>query len=57
MSLTEVPKTAEQGNIFLAGNGDDDGFYNAENQRRLRESIRQAEEGRITEHELIGDDA
>lgn len=34
-----------------------DPFYSAANMKHLRHSIKQAEKGRLTEHELIDEDA
>jgi DNA-damage-inducible protein J len=48
-----IRQTIRQGGIPFEITTRTDPFYNAENMKLLRESIKKAEEGKLTVHELI----
>jgi len=50
-----IRQTIRQGGIPFEITTKKDPFYNEENQRILRQSIKEANEGKLTVHELIED--
>jgi DNA-damage-inducible protein J len=50
-----VRQTVREGGIPFAITTKPDPFYNAANMKILRQSIREANEGKLTVHELIKD--